>query len=59
MARRNLDERLVRKIGKTGGGKSYTITLPIEIVRSLKWREKQKIVVEQRGDTVILRDWKK
>lgn len=40
------------------GGKSIGITLPIEIVRDLKWRERQKVVVERKGKTITIRDWK-
>jgi len=45
MARRKLNERNTRKLFRTGRGSSVAVTLPIEIVRELKWREKQKVVV--------------
>ncbi|PLX27280.1 hypothetical protein C0583_04105 [Candidatus Parcubacteria bacterium] len=56
--RRKLEEKNIRKLVKTGGS-SITVTLPIEIVRKLKWREKQKVVVEQKGSTIVIKDWKK
>ncbi|MCK5459813.1 AbrB/MazE/SpoVT family DNA-binding domain-containing protein, partial [Candidatus Parcubacteria bacterium] len=39
MARRRLKDKNIRKIFKSGD--SYAVTIPIEIVRELKWREKQ------------------
>ena len=57
MARRKLEDKNIRKILKSGD--SYAITIPIEIVRELKWREKQKVVVKKRGKGVSIVDWKK
>ncbi len=59
MARRKLKDRNIRKLGRTGRGKSITVTLPIEFIRELKWREKQKVVIKKRGDKLIIEDWKK
>ncbi|MFC1644939.1 AbrB/MazE/SpoVT family DNA-binding domain-containing protein [Patescibacteria group bacterium] len=55
--RRSLEERNVRKISKSGS--SYSITLPIEFVRELKWREGQKVVVSKERGKLIIKDWKK
>lgn len=57
MARRRLEERAVRKLTKTGAG-SITVTLPIEIVRELKWRTGQKVVIKKSGAKVVIEDWK-
>ncbi len=59
MARRKLENRNIRKLTRTGRGKSITITIPIEIVRELKWRNKQKVVVIKRGKGILITDWKK
>jgi len=59
MARRKLNERNIRKIGKFGGGRSLFVTLPIEIARDLKWREKQKVVIKKRGKGILITDWQK
>jgi antitoxin component of MazEF toxin-antitoxin module len=56
MTRRKSNEENVRKIGKLGA--SYAITIPIDIIRSFKWQEKQKVVVEKKGKKVIISDWK-
>ncbi len=57
MARRRLEDKNVRKLQKTGNG-SVSVTLPIELVRELKWREKQKVVVRRRGKGLVIEDWK-
>ena len=57
MARRQLAERNIRKISKTGNGRTFSITLPIELVRELGWREKQKLVVRKRGQGLLIEDW--
>lgn len=58
MARRKINEREVRKLQQTKG--SYTITIPIELVRKYKWKERQKLVVESFGkDKIVIKDWKK
>lgn len=57
MARRKLADKNVRKIIKLGY--SYAVTLPIEIVGELNWREKQKVVVKKKGQSVVIADWQK
>ena len=58
MPRKTLGERNTRKLLKIGNG-SIAVTLPIEMVRNLKWREKQKVTVRQEGNKLIIEDWKK
>jgi len=48
----------IRKLTKVGG-LSLSVTLPIEIVREMKWREKQKVTVRKSGQKIIIEDWKK
>ncbi len=57
MGRRSLKERNTRKLSKRDS--SYVLTLPIEFIRELKWRNKQKLVVEKKGKTLIIKDWEK
>lgn len=61
MPTRRLDENSIRKLKRTGPGNSgsFEITLPIEIIRELGWREKQKLSVTRRGSSVIITDWHK
>lgn len=57
MPRRKLNQRSIRKLTKMSGGKSYGITLPIEMVRELKWKKRQKLVVTKRGKKLTIEDW--
>ncbi|GAI36178.1 unnamed protein product [marine sediment metagenome] len=59
MARRKLEQRNTRKLFRTGRGATVAVTLPIEIVRELKWREKQKVVIRKRGKGILIVDWVK
>lgn len=49
-------DKSIRKITKLGKW-SYGITLPIDIVRKLKWKERQKVVVKLRGKKISIEDW--
>ena len=55
MARRNTYDKNVRKIARIGD--SYGITLPIDLVRELGWKEKQKVVVKKKGKGIVIGDW--
>lgn len=57
MANKKAEERGMRKLTKQGGA-SIGVTLPIEMVRSLGWREKQKVVVSRVRGGLLIRDWK-
>jgi len=48
----------IRKLTKIGG-KSIGLTLPIEMVRKLGWKERQKVIVKVKGKTIIIKDWRK
>ncbi len=58
MARRPLKEKNIRKLTRSGGGKSLGLTLPIEMVQKLGWRERQKVLVKLKGSKIIVEDWK-
>jgi antitoxin component of MazEF toxin-antitoxin module len=58
MGRTKHDEIPIRKITKLGK-RSYGVTIPIEYMRQLNWREKQKVVVELKGKRITIRDSKK
>jgi len=53
-------KKFVRKLTRTGSH-SYTINVPKEIVKDLKWRERQKleIVFDDRKQQFVVKDWKK
>lgn len=58
MPRRMLEERNTRKLYKNSGG-TILVSVPIEIVRELGWRDGQKVVVKKRGKGLLIEDWKK
>lgn len=58
MTRRKDEEKHIRSLTKISGGSSYAITVPIEYVRKLKWKEKQKLEVKLIQDRIVIRDWK-
>ncbi len=55
---RKQEDTNIRKLTKPGG-KSIGLTLPIEMIRELGWREKQRVVVKKVGSKLIIEDWKK
>ena len=57
MSGRKLSERNIRKLTKVGG-KSITVTIPIEFIQKLAWKEKQKVIVNLKGNKIIIKDWK-
>jgi len=57
MTRRKMEDSKIRKISRIGN-KSLGVTIPVEIIRELKWREKQKVVITRRGKTITIKDWK-
>ena len=58
MGRRKIQDKNIRKLTRVGNA-SIGLTLPIGMVRKLRWREKQKVVVELKGKKIIIKDWKK
>ena len=59
MARQEIQNRNIRKLTRTGRGASVSITLPIEFIRELGWKDRQKVVVEKAGKTLVIKDWVK
>jgi antitoxin component of MazEF toxin-antitoxin module len=58
MTRRKDEESHIRSLTKIAGGSSYAITIPIEYIRKLKWKGKQKLEVKLYQERIIIRDWK-
>jgi DNA primase len=58
MARRKIEDRYIRSLTKVSGGKSYAVTLPVEYIRKLKWRCKQKLDVKLSQGRITISDWK-
>ncbi|MFH0841250.1 MAG: AbrB/MazE/SpoVT family DNA-binding domain-containing protein [Bacteroidota bacterium] len=58
MTTRKTDERNIRSLTKISGGSSYAVTIPIEYIRKLKWKNKQKLDVRLYQERIIIQDWK-
>ena len=58
MPRHSQKEKNVRNLLRLGEG-SIGLTIPIDIVYALKLKKGQKVVVEQRGQTIVIKDWKR
>jgi len=59
MEKNTISHTKERKLSKVASGQSYSMTLPIEFIRHLGWKEKQKLTVTLEEDTLIIKDWKK
>lgn len=57
MARRELSKRNIRKLTRVGQT-SLSVTIPVEFLRKLGWRERQKVVVSLSGKEIKVKDWK-
>jgi len=58
MPTQKLVNKNVRKLTKVGRG-SLAVTIPIEIVKGLGWKEKQKVTVKKVHSGILIKDWKK
>lgn len=59
MPTRKSKDKNIRKLTRYGGGGSLGPTIPIDIVRKLRWKERQKVVVKLVGKKIVVEDWKK
>jgi len=56
MSTRERKDKHIRKLTRLGG--SLVVSIPVEYVDTLKWREKQKVVVKRSGKKLVITDWK-
>lgn len=47
MGRRKIGEEKIRNIQKCNG--SYMVSIPIDLMRELGWRERQRVVITRSG----------
>lgn len=60
MPGKKIGEENIRKLQRTGEERgSYMLTLPKSMVKNLGWREHQKVIVVQTGETLVIKDWEK
>ena len=57
MTTRKTEDSHIRKLTKVGQT-SLAVTIPVAIVNKLKLKERQKVVVSERGGVITVRDWK-
>ncbi len=52
-------KKSVRKLTKVGGA-SYSLALPVEVIRKFKWKERQKltVTVDLKNKKLVIRDWR-
>lgn len=56
MGVRTAGKQHIRTVQKTNTG-TYTISLPIELVRKLRWQERQRVTVRRSGNKLVIEDW--
>jgi antitoxin component of MazEF toxin-antitoxin module len=54
---RTIEAWYERVIQKTGNG-AYTVTVPIDMVRKLRWKQGQRVVFEMKDKTLTIKDAK-
>lgn len=61
MARRKIQDRNIRSLNKVSNGKSYTVTIPIDVVRRWRWKNHQKLFLRtnEKKRQIIIEDWEK
>lgn len=47
-----------RTLSKTGGGRSYSIVVPHELIKDLGWRDGQKLIIKKINGAIVIRDAK-
>ena len=57
MGARKAGEQQVRNLTQNRTG-TYSISLPIELIRALNWQQGQKVVVSKSGKKLVIEDWK-
>jgi len=50
--------KLIRKINKTAK-RSYSVIIPMEFVKKLRWQERQKVELSLKGKTITVKDWRR
>jgi antitoxin component of MazEF toxin-antitoxin module len=58
MPTRKLKDKNIRNLTRVGRG-SISVTIPVEMVKELKWKERQKVVLSLKGKKITIEDWPK
>jgi antitoxin component of MazEF toxin-antitoxin module len=54
MKLKNKNIRKITRVGKT----SLAVTIPVEMIKSLGWKEKQRVVVKRVAGGLTIRDYR-
>jgi len=54
---RKLEEKNIRKLTRLGKT-SLVVSIPVEIIKSLGWGEKQRVTVKKINGAVVIRDYR-
>ncbi len=59
MPRRKIEDKNTRSLSKTSQGRSYSITLPIDVIRRWRWKNRQKLqlTIDERKKRIIIEEW--
>lgn len=57
MADKKEKDKNIRKLTRVGRG-SISVTIPVEMIKELKWKERQKVVLSLHGEKITIQDWK-
>ena len=58
MPRQSIENKSMRKLGRTGNVKSpsFYVTIPVDLIRSLGWKEGQQVVVKRSRSKIVIED---
>lgn len=56
MGARKIDEQQIRNLTQNTTG-TYTVSLPIQLVKQLRWQRGQRLTVTRQGKKLIIQDW--
>jgi antitoxin component of MazEF toxin-antitoxin module len=56
MPDKKYSQRNIRKITKNGS--SHSVSIPVEFLKELGWKERQKVVVKKIPDGIQIKDWR-
>ena len=55
--RKKPEKSYVRHLTKIAGGTSYALVIPMDYVKIMGWRDRQKLVIRKYGKKLIIEDW--
>jgi len=56
MGARKAGEQNTRNLTENSTG-TYSISIPISLIRDLRWQRGQKLIVKRQGKKLVIEDW--